>query len=104
MNIMAMMKQAQQVQSKLQDVQARLAAQSYEGTAGGSAVKIVLSGAGKAQQVSISEAAMADREMLEDLIKVAINDAKEKAEAESAAEMKKAMGGVNLPPGLQLPF
>jgi DNA-binding YbaB/EbfC family protein len=106
MNIAAMMKQAQAMQSKMQDVQARLAATEFTGTAGGGSVSITLTGKGEARAVKLDPAVVvaAEKELLEDLILTAINDARSKSDAATAAEMKAVMGGLNLPPGLQLPF
>jgi len=104
MNIMQIMKQAQAVQGKVQQAQERLATLSHEGSAGGGSVKITLSGDGKARSVTIDPAAVSDVEMLQDMILIAINDAKGKADAASAEAMKQATGGLNLPPGMNLPF
>lgn len=104
MNIALMMKQAQQMQGKMQDLQARLAATECEGTAGGGAVKIVMTGKGNANSIKIDPVAASDVEMLEDLIVAAINDAVAKKEALAEAETQKIMGGLNLPPGMKLPF
>lgn len=104
MNIMNMMKQAQQMQAKLQETQKRLGEMSHEGSAGGGVVKITLSGAGVAKAVTIDSSATGDVETLQDLVLIAINDAKGKADAMAAEEMKKATAGINLPPGVQLPF
>lgn len=106
MNFAAMMKQAQQVQGKMQELQTRLAATECEGGAGGGAVKITLTGRGNATSVKIDSSVVnaSEVEMLEDLIAAAINDAVAKKEALAQAETQKVMGGLNLPPGLNLPF
>jgi nucleoid-associated protein EbfC len=106
MNVMAMMKQAQVMQAKMQDAQAKLAATEFLGQSGGGAVQITLTGKGEARKVQLDASVVnaADKEMLEDLIVAAINDAKSKGDAAQAAEMKNALGGLNLPPGLNLPF
>ncbi len=106
MNIMAMMKQAQTVQAKMQDAQARIAQMEFVGQSGGGAVQITLSGKNEARKVQLDASVVnaAEKDMLEDLILAAINDARSKSEAATASEMKAAMGGLNLPPGLNLPF
>ncbi len=106
MNFAQMMKQAQQVQSRLGDVQAKLAETEFTGTAGGGAVTIVLTGKGVAKSVKLDKSVVVadDSEMLEDLILAALNDAGAKKEAATAEAMKGAMGGLNLPAGLNLPF
>lgn len=106
MNFAHMMKQAQSMQGKMKDAQDRLAQMEFVGTAGGGAVSITLTGKGTASAVKLDKSVVVadDVEMLEDLIAAAINDARAKSEIASAEEMKKAMGGINLPPGLNLPF
>lgn len=106
MNFALMMKQAQQMQGKMQEMQARLAATECEGTAGGGAVKIVMTGKGNAVSIKLDPSVVvaSDVEMLEDLVVAAINDAVAKKEAMAQAEQQKLMGGLNLPPGVQLPF
>lgn len=104
MNFALMMKQAQQMQGKMQELQTRLAATECEGTAGSGAVKIVMTGKGNAVSIKINPSATGDVEMLEDLIVAAINDAVTKKEALAQTETEKLMGGLKLPPGVQLPF
>jgi DNA-binding YbaB/EbfC family protein len=108
-NLGNMLKQAQQMQSKMAEMQARLEAASMEGQAGGGMVKVTLSGKGDLRQVSIDPSLMTaeDREVLEDLLLAAHADARQKVEAMMAEEMQKATGGLNLPGGLgglKLPF
>lgn len=106
MNFAQMMKQAQGMQAKMQDAQAKLAAMEFTGTSGGGAVSVTLTGKGTATAIKLDKSVVVadDSEMLEDLLVAAINDARAKSDAASADEMKKAMGGINLPPGLNLPF
>ncbi len=106
MNIALMMKQAQQMQGKMQEMQTRLAAAECEGTAGGGAVKITMTGKGNAVSIKLDPSVVnaADVEMLEDLVVAAINDAVAKKEALAAEEQQKIMGGLNLPAGMKLPF
>lgn len=105
-NLGQMMKQAQQMQAKLGEMQSRLAELEVEGAAGGGMVKVTLTGKGDLRKVKIDPKAVdpADTEMLEDLLVAAFNDAKQKAEAMMQEEMGKLTGGLNLPPGMKLPF
>ena len=105
-NLAGLMKQASQMQEKMAEMQAALEAISLEGTAGAGMVSVTLSGKGELRGVKI-DPKLADPneiEMLQDLLVAAHADAKRKIEAASAAEMQKITGGLNLPPGLKLPF
>jgi nucleoid-associated protein EbfC len=104
MNIQKMMKQAQDMQNKLASVQARLEEEETEGSSGSGAVKIVMNGKKLVKKVSIDQSAMADREMLEDLIVAAFNDAGNKVDSIAAKEMGALTSGLNLPAGMKLPF
>jgi nucleoid-associated protein EbfC len=109
-NLGNMLKQAQQMQSKMAEMQARLDATLVDGAAGGGMVKVTLSGKGDLKRVSIDPSLMVadDREVLEDLLVAAHADAKQKVEAMMAEEMQKATAGLNIPGGLpggfKLPF
>ncbi len=105
-NLAGMLKQAQQMQQKMADMQAALEAAEVDGTAGGGMVTVTLSGKGEMRRIRIdpSIANPDDVEMMEDLILAAHKDAKGKAEAYAAEEMKKVTGGLELPPGMSLPF
>jgi nucleoid-associated protein EbfC len=105
-NLGNMLKQAQQMQTRMAEMQARLEAETVEGAAGGGMVKLTLSGKGELKRVSIDPSLMTadDREVLEDLLLAAHADAKAKVEAMMAEEMQKATAGMNLPPGMKLPF
>ena len=97
-----LMKQAQAMQSKLQEAQARLAETSIEGAAGGDAVKVILKGSGELVQVQIDESLMqpGDSEMLADLIVLAHADAKRKMDEHQQVLMKEVagpLGGMGLP-------
>ena len=105
-NIAGMMKQAAQMQKKMEEMQATLEAMTVEGVAGAGMVSVTLSGKNELRGIKI-DPKLADpevMEMLQDLILAAHADAKKKIEAISAAEMQKLTGGLNLPPGLKLPF
>lgn len=105
-NIAGMMKQAQQMQQKMADMQAKLEAAEIEGVSGAGLVRVTLTGKGVLKGVKIDPklADPAEIEMLEDLILAAHADAKGKIDALTEAETKNAMGGISLPPGLKLPF
>jgi len=100
-----MMKQAQQMQSKMAEMQEQLAATEMTGSSGAGMVSVTLNGKAEARAVKIDRAAMGDdNEMLEDLIVAAINDAKAKVDAHAKEKMSELTGGIELPPGMQLPF
>lgn len=105
-NIGQIMKQAQQMQTKMAELQEQLAALEVSGSAGGGMVQVTMSGKGELRGVKIdpSLANPDDVEVLEDLIMAAANDAKSKVEVRVQEEMQKLTGGLQLPPGMQLPF
>jgi DNA-binding YbaB/EbfC family protein len=105
-NIGQIMKQAQQMQSKMAELQEQLAALEVMGSSGGGMVQVTMSGKGDLRGVKIDPALANpdDIEVLEDLIMAAANDAKVKVEARVQEEMQKLTGGLQLPPGMQLPF
>jgi DNA-binding YbaB/EbfC family protein len=98
-----MMKQAQQLQGKMEAAQAELEGVFVTGEAGSAAVKITVNAKMAVQSVSISPEALGDAGMLEDLIKLALEDAYAKANAATQDKMKSVTGGLNIP-GLKLPF
>ncbi len=106
MNLVKMMKQAQELQGKVAALQEELAAAEIEGSAGGGMVKAVSDGRHRLKRLTIDPALTApgEREVLEDLICAAVNDARAKAEERARQEMAKLTGGLGLPPGLSLPF
>jgi DNA-binding YbaB/EbfC family protein len=104
-NIGNMMRQAQALQANMQKAQAEIASLEITGEAGGGMVKITINGRHEARRVQIEPAVYGDdREMLEDLLAAALNDAVHKLEAASQAKMASLMGGLQLPPGMKLPF
>ncbi len=104
-NIGNMMKQAQQMQENLQRAQAEIARLEVVGEAGGGMAKVTMTGKHECRRVTFDPSLPTDdRDMLEDLIAAAINDAVQKVERVSAERMSSVMGGMNLPPGLKLPF
>lgn len=101
----SMMKQAQQMQQNMQKVQAELAGVEVEGQAGSGMVKVVMTCGHEVRRVSLNDSVLSDdKEMLEDLIVLAINDAMKKAEATSQQRMSGFTAGMGLPPGMKLPF
>ena len=104
-NMANMMKQAQALQANMQKAQSEIAQLEITGEAGGGMVKVTINGRHEARRVQIEPAAIGDdREMLEDLLAAAFNDAVHKLEAASQAKMASLMGGLQLPPGMKSPF
>jgi len=101
-----MLKQAKELQAKMAGMQEELADLEITGVSGGGMVKVTLNGKGEARKLSIDPALINDEEagVLEDLILAAFNDAKAKVDAHVQEEMAKLTGGLNLPPGMSLPF
>jgi DNA-binding YbaB/EbfC family protein len=104
MNLMKMMKQAQELQGRMQQMQEELASLQVEGQSGGGLVKVTLNGKMEARAVKIDPSLIKpeDAEMLEDLILAAFQDAKGKVETALQAKMQEVTGGLPLPPGLKL--
>ena len=105
-DLMGMMKQAKELQEKMQSLQAEVAAIEATGISGGGLVTVVVDGKGGLKRVKIdpSLAKPEEVEILEDLIVAAANDARGKAEARAAEKMQALTAGLGLPPGLKLPF
>ncbi|MCB8874086.1 YbaB/EbfC family nucleoid-associated protein [Acidisoma silvae] len=105
-NLAGLMKQASQMQQKMQDMQSALETAEVEGQAGAGMITVVLSGKGDLKRIKIDQklADPNEMEMLEDLILAAHADARRKVEAMAAEEMQKATGGLQLPGGMKLPF
>jgi DNA-binding YbaB/EbfC family protein len=104
-NIGNMMKQAQQLQANMQRAQAEIASLEVTGEAGGGMAKVIMTGKHEVRRVQLDPSLVADdKDMLEDLIAAAINDAVQKVERASQAKMSAVMGGMNLPPGMKMPF
>ena len=101
-----MMKQAQEMQTKMAEMQEKVAAVEVEGVAGGGMVTVTLNGKGALLRLKIDPSLIDpnEPEMLEDLIVAAHADAKERVEGRLAEEMQKLTGGLQLPPGFKLPF
>ena len=105
-NLAGLMKQAGQMQAKMQEMQARLETLEVEGEAGAGLVVVTLSGKGDLRRLRVDPklADPAEMEMLQDLVVAAHADARRKMEATAAAEMEKVTGGLQLPGGMKLPF
>ncbi len=104
-NFNNLMKQAQAMQANMQKAQEEIAARDVIGEAGGGRVKGTMSGRHETRRVQIEPAAIGDdREMLEDLIAAAVNDAVHKVEAKVQEKMSSMTAGLQLPPGMKLPF
>jgi DNA-binding YbaB/EbfC family protein len=104
-NMGNLMKQAQQLQANMQRAQAEIATLEITGEAGGGMAKVVMTGKHEVRRVMLDSSLITDdKEMLEDLIAAAINDAVQKVERASQEKMSSLMGGMNLPPGMKMPF
>ncbi|MBT5414386.1 MAG: YbaB/EbfC family nucleoid-associated protein [Rhodospirillaceae bacterium] len=105
-NLGQMLKQAQEVQGKIERMQEELAAAEIEGKAGGGMVSVTLNGKGHMLRLRIDPALCNpdEADVLEDLLLAAHNDARTRAEDYAQEEMRKVTGGLNLPPGMKLPF
>lgn len=102
--IAGLMKQAQMMQDNMRKAQEQLALVEVEGQSGAGMVKVTMNCAHEVRRVAIDPGVMDDREMLEDLIAAAVNDAMRRAEAVSKEKMSGFTAGLNLPPGFKLPF
>lgn len=100
-----LMKQAQQMQANMQKAQEEIASMEVTGESGGGMVKVTLTGRHEARRVEIDPSLLGDdKEMLEDLVAAAINDAAHKVEAVTQERMAGMATGLNLPAGFKLPF
>jgi DNA-binding YbaB/EbfC family protein len=102
--IAGMMKQAQQMQANMQKAQEELAAIEVEGQSGAGMVKVLMTCKHDVRRVSIDPSVMDDKEMLEDLIAAALNDAVRRVETTTVEKMSGFTAGLQLPPGFKLPF
>jgi len=105
-NLGQMMRQAQEMQAKMAELQEQLAATEVTGVSGGGMVRVTCNGKGEMRALRIDPALVDPSEVavLEDLIVAAANDARAKAEAATAERMRELTGGLSLPPGFKLPF
>ncbi|MDR1423242.1 MAG: YbaB/EbfC family nucleoid-associated protein [Azoarcus sp.] len=102
--IAGLMKQAQQMQENMKKVQDQIAAMEIEGESGAGMVKVTMTGKYEVRRVHIDPSVMDDREMLEDLVAAAVNSAVRKLEDTTQNKMSGFTAGLNLPPGMKLPF
>ncbi len=105
-DLMGMMKQAKELQTRMQEMQEKVAAIEVSGTAGGGLIEVTLSGKGDMKAVKIDPSLIKpdEAEILEDLLLAAHNDARAKLETKTAELAQEATGGLPLPPGMKLPF
>lgn len=105
-DFMGLMKQAQAMQAKMQDMQAEMEQTLVEGQSGGGMVRVTLTAKGQMKGVTIDPALLKadEAEIVEDLILAAHEDARKKGEAAMAEKMKDVTAGLKLPPGMKLPF
>ncbi|WP_176754286.1 MULTISPECIES: YbaB/EbfC family nucleoid-associated protein [unclassified Nitrosomonas] len=104
-NLGNLMKQAQQMQENMKAMQEQLATIEVEGQSGAGMVKVVMTCRYDVKRINIDNSLMGDdKEMLEDLIAAAVNDAVRRVEATTQEKMAGLTGGLGLPPGMKLPF
>ena len=105
-NLGQMMQKVQEMQTRMGEMQGRLADMEVSGQSGGGMITATLNGKGALRRMKIDPSLInpAEKEMLEDLIVAAVNDAKNKVDAAAETEMGKITGGLPLPPGFKLPF
>ena len=105
-NIGNMMKQAQQLQANMQRAQAEIAALEVTGEAGGGMAKVTMTGKHEVRRVLLDPSIISgdDKDMLEDLVAAAVNDAVHQVERATQDMMASVMGGLELPPGMKMPF
>jgi nucleoid-associated protein EbfC len=105
-NIGQLMKQAQEMQAKMAEIQAQLEEVEMIGAAGGGMIQLTLNGKGDLKKIKIDKTLLDPQEVevLEDLVIAAFNDARAKVSAHAEQEMQKLTGGLQLPGGMKLPF
>ena len=97
--------QAKKMQEKMKETQEALKRIEVEGIAGGNTVKVIMNGDGELKKISLDDTLLKEsKEIVEDLIVAAHNDAKSKLKKKTTEEISKVTGGINLPPGFKLPF
>tara|TARA_Y100000590_G_C14929951_1_gene717083 strand:+ start:136 stop:456 length:321 start_codon:yes stop_codon:yes gene_type:complete len=97
--------QAKKMQEKMKETQDILKKIEVEGISGGNAVKIIMNGDGELKKIQLDETVLKEsKEIIEDLIVAAHNDAKSKLKKKTSEEISKVTGGIELPPGFKLPF
>ena len=103
-NLAGLMQQAQKMQQEMQKAQEELANLEVTGEAAGGMVKVIMSGKHAVKKVSIDPSLLDDQEMLEDIVTAAVNDAVNRVASTTAERMSNMTSGMNLPPGMKLPF
>ena len=103
-NLAGLMQQAQKMQQEMQKAQEELAHLEVTGEAGGGLVKITMTGRHAVRRVQIDESLLDDREMLEDIVAAAVNDAVNRVASTMQERMADMTSGIPLPPGMKLPF
>ena len=97
--------QAKKMQERMKETQEALKKIEVEGISGGNAVKVIMNGDGELKKISLGETIVKEpKEIIEDLIVAAHNDAKSKLKKKTSEEISKVTGGISLPPGFKLPF
>ena len=97
--------QAKKMQEKMKETQETLKRREVEGISGGDSVKVIMNGDGELTKIALDDALLKEsKEILEDLIIAAHNDAKVKLRKKTSEEISKVTGGIDLPPGFKLPF
>ncbi len=105
-NVTQFMKQAQTMQKKMQEVQEQIGQKEYVGKSGGGMVTATINGRGECVRMFIDESLIKidEKEILEDLVVAAFNDAKQKSDSEAQNSLHSTFGGLGLPAGFKLPF
>ena len=103
-NIAGLMQQAQKMQQEMQKAQEELANMVVTGEAAGGLVKVTMTGKHAVKRVEIDPSLLDDQEMLEDIVTAAVNDAVNRIQTETQDRMSSMTAGINLPPGMKLPF
>lgn len=105
MNINELMKQAQDMQTKMQQLQAEAAKTEVTGEAGAGLVQVMMNGRHDVRKVNLDPSLLSEEKgFLEDLLAAAVNDAVRKVEEDQRKQMEKLTGGMQMPPGFQMPF
>ena len=104
MDMKVLMRQAQEMQKKMQEAQEKLSNTDFEGNSGSGLVKVIVNGSGIAKKIEIDPSLIKsdEKDILEDLVVAAFNDAKKKSDASSADSMGSVTGGMNLPEGFKI--
>ena len=101
----SLISEAKKMQEKMKEAQENLKKIEVEGVSGGNIVKVVLNGDGELKKISLDDAALKEsKEIIQDLIVAAHNDAKSKLKKKTSEEISKVTGGIGLPPGFKIPF